>query len=64
MKVTYFNDTDTALIQFSSGEVAETRELSEDIYLDLDDNGSIVSMTIEHAREHARFPELEYEEVG
>ncbi len=64
MKVKYFNDTDTALIQFSAGDVAETRELSEDIYLDLDYNGRIVSMTIEHAKVQAQFPEVVYEEVG
>ena len=64
MKVKYFNDTDTALIQFSSREVVETRELSNDIYLDLDKNGQVVSMTIEHAKAQAQFPELIYEEVG
>ena len=64
MKVKYFNDTDTALIQFSSRKVAETRELSNDIYLDLDKNGQVVSMTIEHAKLQAQFPELVYEEVG
>lgn len=64
MKVKYFNDTDTALIQFSSREVVETRELSNDIYLDLDENGQVVSMTIEHAKAQAQFPGLIYEEVG
>ena len=64
MKVKYFNDTDTALIQFSSREVVETRELADDIYLDLDENGQVVSMTIEHAKAQAQFPELIYEEVG
>ena len=64
MKVKYFNDTDTALIQFTSREVVETRELSDDVYLDFDENGQVVSMTIEHAKAQAQFPELVYEEVG
>ncbi len=49
MKINYFEDTDTALIEFTSKLVAETREVSENIYLDLDENGNLVSMTIEHA---------------
>ena len=53
MKITYFEDTDTALLEFTSERVAETREVSENIYLDLDENGNLVSMTIEHARESA-----------
>ena len=29
MKVKYFPDTDTALLEFSDSQVAETREVSE-----------------------------------
>ena len=39
MKISYFEDTDTALLEFTSERVAETREVSENIYLDLDENG-------------------------
>jgi len=49
MKIKYFEDTDTALVEFGSGTPAETRELSEDVYLDLDADGNVVSMTLEHA---------------
>ena len=51
MKINFFEDTDTALIEFTSKPVVGTREVSEDIYLDLDENGNLVSMTIEHAEE-------------
>lgn len=61
MKVKYFEDTDTALVEFANGEVAETKEISEDVYVDLDANGNLVSMTIEHARENANLPEVAYE---
>ena len=50
MRVKYFPDTDTALMEFTDNEVAETREISENIYADLDRHGNLVSMTIEHAR--------------
>jgi uncharacterized protein YuzE len=35
MKIKYFEDTDTALLELGGGTPTETRELSEDIYLDL-----------------------------
>ncbi len=49
MKIRYFEDTDTALVEFVSTAVAETRELSPDGYIDLDGEGGVVSITIEHA---------------
>ena len=63
MKIKYFKDTDTALLEFSERSVEVTRELSENIYLDLDGDGKLVSMAIEHAAESARFPEVVVEEV-
>lgn len=63
MKVKYFADTDTALVEFTDNEVAETREISESIYVDLDRQGNLVTMTIEHARTNARLPEVSYQEV-
>jgi len=32
MKIKYFSDTDTALLEFSDAEVVETREINENIY--------------------------------
>ena len=64
MKVKYFPDTDTALVEFTDNDVVETREISESIYVDLDRQGNIVSMTIEHARSNARLQEFSYQEVG
>lgn len=40
MKIRYFTYTDTALIEFSTSPVAETREISENFYIDLDENGN------------------------
>ena len=64
MKVKYFEDTDTALVEFTSREVMETREISENVYVDLDAKGDLVSMTIEHARENANLPEVAYESMA
>lgn len=49
MKIPYFADTDMALLELGPGMATETRELSEDIYLDLDSSGNVVSITVEHA---------------
>lgn len=63
MKIKYFSDTDTALVEFSDRKVAETKEINENIYIDLDTSGNLVAMTIEHARKQARLPSLSYEEI-
>lgn len=63
MKVRYFPDTDTALVEFTDKEVFETREISENVYADLDQNGNLVSMTIEHAKANAGLWEFSYQEM-
>ncbi len=60
MKIRYFSDTDTALIEFSNEPVAETKEISENLYIDLDSKGNLVSMTIEHAKDKANISEVSY----
>lgn len=62
MNVKYFRDTDTALLEFSRRPVEETREISENIYVDLDKDGNLVSMTIEHAHQTASLPSVNVEE--
>ena len=63
MRVKYFEDTDTTLVEFSSATPVETRELNENIYLDLDSEGRIVSMTIEHASTSADMSEFLYQRI-
>lgn len=63
MKVKYFSDTDTALVEFTDRDVHETKEISENIYIDIDEKGNIVSMTIEHAKANAGLWEFSYQEM-
>ncbi|TVR04987.1 MAG: DUF2283 domain-containing protein [Spirochaetaceae bacterium] len=63
MKIQYFPDTDTALIDFCDGEIVETKELSENIYIDIDARGNPVSMTIEHAKQSGALSEVSYREA-
>ncbi len=63
MNVKYFKDTDTALLEFSTHPVKETREISESITIDLDNDGNLVSMTIEHAQRNASLPNVVVEQI-
>jgi uncharacterized protein YuzE len=63
MKVRYFSDTDTLLIEFCDAPVAETRDLDENTILDVDAQGNICTITIEHASQRAGAPHFSYEEV-
>lgn len=64
MRVKYFSDTDTAHLEFIDNDVYETREISENIYVDLDKNGNLVNMTIEHAKVNAGLREFSYQEIA
>ena len=64
MKVKYFHDTDTLYIEFKSSRVAETRDLDENTLLDLDEDGSICGITVEHANQRTDAPHFSYEQVG
>ena len=63
MKIKYFNDTDTALVEFTENPVKETREISENVYIDLDEKDNLVSMTIEHAKTTAHLPDISYQQI-
>jgi len=63
MKIKYFTDTDTAFVEFSQTPVVETREVSEKISIDLDAQGNVVNMTIEHAKQGANLSEFAFQEM-
>ncbi len=64
MKVNYFPDTDTLLLNFSSNKIVDTHDLNEDILVELDENGQLVSMTIEHAKQQTDVSEFSYQQVA
>ena len=63
VNIKYFRDTDTALLEFSKRPVDETRKVSENVYVDLDKDGNLVSMTIEHAQQNASLPKVTVNEI-
>jgi uncharacterized protein YuzE len=64
VKVRYFEDTDTALVEIGTTTVFETRELTPDLYVDLDADGRVVSITIEHASRQGNLKEVTFERVA
>ena len=64
MKIYYFEDTDTALLEFSERPVFETKEINENIYLDLDEDGNLIGMTIEHALSQANINEVSFQQIS
>ena len=63
MKIKYFTDTDTALVEFSNHQVSQTKEINENIYVDLDVDANLVNMTIEHASKQANIAEIAYQQI-
>jgi uncharacterized protein YuzE len=64
MKVKYFQDTDTLLVDFSDRKIAETRDLNENVLVELAEDGHVVSMTIEHAKQQTDVAEFSYQLAG
>lgn len=64
MRIRYFSSTDTLLIEFRDAPVAETRDLDENTLLDVDAQGNICAITVEHASQRADIPRFSYEQVA
>ena len=63
MDIKYFSDTHTLLIDFSKDEIIETKDLNEKILLELDRDGELISMTIEHAKKRMDVESFSYKRV-
>jgi uncharacterized protein YuzE len=63
MKIKYFQDTDTLYIEFRAVEVTETKDLDENTMLDLDREGNICGITVEHASDRTDIPKFSYEQI-
>lgn len=64
MKIRYFADTDTLYIQLNDREIVETQEFNENAFLDLDSEGNLVAVTLEHARETANIFDFSFQQVA
>jgi len=64
MRIKYFQDTDTLYIEFRKVEVAETHDLDENTILDVDKDGNICAITIEHAKDRTDIPHFSFEQIA
>ncbi len=64
MKIRYFEDTDTLLIELKDGAVDETRDLDEDTMLELDAQGQVLAITLEHATTRAELSSFSFDRVA
>ncbi|MCY4578853.1 MAG: DUF2283 domain-containing protein [Chloroflexi bacterium] len=63
MNIKHFQDTDTLYIEFRQGDIVEMRDLDENTLIDLDSEGNICAITIEHASERTGIPSFSYEQI-
>jgi len=63
LKIRYFTQTDTLLITLSDRDILETRDLTENVLIDVDKEGKPVSITIEHAQGIANLDEFSYQQI-
>ena len=63
MKITYFKYTDTLLVNFNNNEITDTKDLNENVLIEMDKNGNVVSMTIEHARQQTEIGNFSFNQV-
>lgn len=64
MKIKYFKQTDTLYIEFKAVEVVESKDLDENTILDLDRDGRICGITVEHASDRADIPHFSFEQIA
>ncbi|MEE9295559.1 MAG: DUF2283 domain-containing protein [Phycisphaerae bacterium] len=64
MRIKHFLDTDTLYIEFRATKVPETKDLDENTLLDLDKDGNICAITVEHAKDRADIPHFSFEQVA
>ena len=64
MRVKYFPDTDTLLIDFADRDIAETTDINENVLVELDEDGGVVSMTIEHAKASVNIEDFTFQTAG
>ena len=63
MKITHFKDTDTLLVNFNKNIIVETKDLCENVLIEIDNSGNIVSMTIEHAQKQTEISNFSFNQV-
>lgn len=64
MRIRYFADTDTLYVAFTEREIVETVDFNDTTLLDLDGDGNVVAITLEHAREHVDLSDISFHQIA
>ena len=59
MKLHYYPETDSLYIELKRGPGAEAREIVEGLVVDLDENGDVVGLDIDHASQKLDLTKVE-----
>ena len=64
MQIKYFADTDTLYFILNNKPVFETKDLDENTVIDLDAQGNLVCITIEHAKQRTDVASFSFQQVA
>lgn len=64
MKIRYFSDTDTVYIELTDRGVVDTMDMNDYTIADLDADGNLVALTVEHAQERATISDFSFQQLS
>jgi uncharacterized protein YuzE len=64
MKIKYFEDTDTLHIKFNDEAISVSINLDEHMQIDLDGEGSVCNITLQHASQRTDISEYSFEKIA
>lgn len=64
MKIKYFQETDTLYIEFKANDIVETRELDDHTLFEVDSQGQLCALTLEHAKVRANLHNFSFEQMA
>ncbi len=64
MKIQYFQDTDTLYLEFNQNPIVETKDINENTLIDLDQDGKVCAITIEHAQNLTNLNAFSFETIA
>ena len=64
MNVRYFKGTDTLWIELRPSECVETRDVDANVLVEVDSDGNICAITLEHASRIADLSSFHFDRIG
>lgn len=63
MNIQYFQDTDTLYLEFNQNPIEDTKDVNENMLVDLDRDGKVCAITIEHAQSLTNLNAFSFETI-